>query len=127
MSRGSAAYADRDPADVKPAPFEYIAVDTVESAVEALARHDGNARCLAGGQSLVALLNMRLIRPSAVVDLNSIPGLDQVEVGAGPDTARSAAAGANAGPDDQVRIGAMSRYSALERSPVVADRLPLLA
>ena len=95
---------------MKPAPFEYVAVDTVAAAVAALERYDGNARCLAGGQSLVALLNMRLMRPSAVVDLNRVPGLDGIgPLGTG------------------VRIGALTRYAALERSSVVAQKLPLLA
>ena len=95
---------------MKPAPFEYVRVESVEGAVAALARYDGDARCLAGGQSLVALLNMRLVRPSAVVDLNGVPGLDGLEVAAGV-----------------VRMGALARYAALERSRVVAERLPLLA
>ena len=95
---------------MKPAPFEYVRVESVDAAVAALARYDGDARCLAGGQSLVALLNMRVLRPSAVVDLNGVPGLDGVDVSAG-----------------MVRIGALTRYAALERSRVVAERLPLLA
>src|SRR5687767_13695055 len=65
---------------MKPAPFEYVVVESVPAAVAALARHDGNARPLAGGQSLVALLNMRLLRPAAVVDLNRVPGLDEIRV-----------------------------------------------
>lgn len=95
---------------MKPAPFEYVRVESVEGAVATLARYDGTARCLAGGQSLVPLLSMRLVRPSAVVDLNRVPGLDGVDVSAGV-----------------VRIGALVRYAALERSRVVAERLPLLA
>jgi carbon-monoxide dehydrogenase medium subunit len=95
---------------MKPAPFEYVAVDSVAAAVAALERHDGNARCLAGGQSLVALLNMRLLRPSAIVDLNRVPGLDDIRL-----------------DDGHVRIGALTRYATLERSPIVAEHLPLLA
>jgi aerobic carbon-monoxide dehydrogenase medium subunit len=95
---------------MKPAPFEYVRVDTVDAAVAALGRYDGNARCLAGGQSLVALLNMRLLRPSAVIDLNGVPGLDGIEL-----------------VSEGVRIGALTRYAALERSRVVSERLPLLA
>ncbi len=115
---------------MKPAPFEYVAVDSVEAAVETLGRYDGSARCLAGGQSLVALLNMRLVRPSAVVDLNGISGLDEVHVAT---SSGSAAVGAKSarpdseGRDGDVLIGALARYSALERSPAVAERLPLLA
>ncbi len=58
---------------MKPAPFEYMVVDSAAQAVEVLGRFDGDARCLAGGQSLVPLLNMRLMRPAAVVDINRVP------------------------------------------------------
>jgi carbon-monoxide dehydrogenase medium subunit len=95
---------------MKPAPLEYLSVHTVDEAMETLARHDGGARLLAGGQSLVPLLNMRLMRPAAVIDINPIVGLDQVVVDAGV-----------------VRVGALARYSALERSPTVREHLPLLA
>ncbi len=95
---------------MKPAPLEYLAVATPEEALAALARFDGNARLLAGGQSLVPLLSMRLMRPTAVIDINGIAGLDRVEA-----------------EDGVVRIGALTRYSALEASAVVRERLPLLA
>ena len=95
---------------MKPPVFEYIVVESTAGAIEALQRHEGNARLLAGGQSLVPLLNMRLLRPSAVVDINRIPGLDAIQEAA-----------------DTVRIGALTRYSTMERSEVVERRLPLLA
>jgi carbon-monoxide dehydrogenase medium subunit len=95
---------------MKPAPLEYVAASTAEEALAALARFDGAARLLAGGQSLVPLLSMRLVRPAAVIDINGIRGLDGVE----------AAAGA-------VRVGALARYSTLEASPVIRERVPLLA
>lgn len=95
---------------MKPAPLAYVRVGSVEEAVATLGRFEGDARCLAGGQSLVPLLNMRLMRPSAVVDLNRVPGLDGIAV-----------------QDGSVRLGALVRYTALERSPLVAERLPLLA
>lgn len=94
---------------MKPAPFSYLRPDTVEGAIALLAEHDGDTRVLAGGQSLVPMLHMRLLRPAAIVDLNRVPGLDQI-VTAG----------------DGVSIGALTRHSALERSPLVAERLPLL-
>src|SRR5262245_16577840 len=105
---------------MKPAPFEYVAVDSVEAAVATLARFEGEARCLAGGQSLVPLLNMRLVRPAAVVDLNRIAGLDQIDV-APTHVALPRSAGT------PVRLGALARYSTLEWSELVRDRLPLLA
>lgn len=95
---------------MKPAPFEYLAASTSEEALAALTRFGGNARLLAGGQSLVPLLSMRLVRPTAVIDINGIPGLDQVVAG-----------------DSVVRVGALARYSALEASAVIRERVPLLA
>jgi carbon-monoxide dehydrogenase medium subunit len=95
---------------VKPAPFEYVRVASVAEAVDRLSRYDGNARCLAGGQSLVPLLNMRLMRPSAVIDLNLVRELDGIRPEPG-----------------SVRVRALTRYSTLEYSSIVAERLPLLA
>jgi carbon-monoxide dehydrogenase medium subunit len=95
---------------MKPAPLEYLAASTTEEAVAALARFDGNARLLAGGQSLVPLLSMRLVRPAAVIDINGIPGLGDIAV-----------------QDGVVRVGALARYSALEASDVIRERVPLLA
>jgi carbon-monoxide dehydrogenase medium subunit len=101
---------------MKPARFDYLAVESADEAVAVLARFDGHARCLAGGQSLVPLLNMRLVRPAAIVDINRVPGLDGIDGTAPEDGAR-----------DVVRLGALVRYTALEHSPLVHERLPLLA
>src|SRR5258705_5645834 len=95
---------------MKPAPLEYLVAATAEEALAALARFDGNARLLAGGQSLVPLLSMRLLRPTAVIDINGIPGLDRI-----------------AASDGVVRVGALARYSALEASAGVRKQGPLLA
>jgi carbon-monoxide dehydrogenase medium subunit len=65
---------------MKPAPFEYVRAESVEEAWLALVEGGGDAKVLAGGQSLVPALNMRLLRPEAVVDINRIPGLDDVLV-----------------------------------------------
>ncbi len=95
---------------MKPAAFEYVRPNDVRGAVSALAAHGGMARVLAGGQSLVPMLGMRLMRPSALVDINGLEAeLGQIEV-RGAETA----------------IGALVRYSTLERSPLVAERLPLM-
>jgi carbon-monoxide dehydrogenase medium subunit len=94
---------------VKPAPFGYFQATSVADALELLDEHDGMARLLAGGQSLVPMLHMRIMAPAAVVDINAVPGLDRVEVEA-----------------DTTVIGALARYSQLETSSTVADRLPLL-
>jgi carbon-monoxide dehydrogenase medium subunit len=60
---------------VKPAPFEYVRARTLD---EALAALDADSKILAGGQSLVPMLNMRLVRPARLVDINAVPGLDGV-------------------------------------------------
>jgi aerobic carbon-monoxide dehydrogenase medium subunit len=65
---------------VKPAPFDYLAAASTQEAVEALARTDGDARVLAGGQSLVLEMHYRRSRPGLVVDINRVPGLDRLDV-----------------------------------------------
>jgi carbon-monoxide dehydrogenase medium subunit len=95
---------------VKPAPLQYVRPSSVAEAVTALEEHGGMARVLAGGQSLVPMLGMRLMRPSALVDINELDAeLGQID-------ARGA----------ETAIGALVRYSAIESSPVIAERLPLL-
>lgn len=94
---------------MKPPKFAYHAPESLEAAVELLARYGGEARLLAGGQSLVPMLNFRLLAPAALIDLGRVAGLAGV---------REA--------DDRVVIGAMTRQRAAERAPAVADRLPLL-
>jgi CO/xanthine dehydrogenase FAD-binding subunit len=61
---------------VKPAPFAYERPDTVEEAAALLAEHGDEAKVLAGGQSLVPVLNFRLLRPAVLVDVNRVAGLD---------------------------------------------------
>ena len=95
---------------MRPAPFEYFAPRTVEDALDLLARHGGEAKLLAGGQSLVPLMNMRLVRPAVVVDLNRIPALGELAEESG-----------------RLRIGALVRQRALERDSRIAGRAPLLA
>jgi carbon-monoxide dehydrogenase medium subunit len=92
---------------VKPAPFRYLRPETLEEALAALAEDD-EAKVLAGGQSLVPALNMRLLRPTLLVDVNRIPGLDSLEE-----------------VDGGVRIGATVRQAAMERSPLVRGKVPL--
>ena len=95
---------------MKPAPFAYHRPTTVAEAVARLGAYGGGARVLAGGQSLVPMLNMRLWRPAALVDINDVDELDDVRA-----------------EGERTVLGALVRYSTLERSPVVAERLPLLA
>jgi carbon-monoxide dehydrogenase medium subunit len=95
---------------VKAAKFDYIKPATVEEALAVLAEHGRSARVLAGGQSLVPMLSMRLVRPEIVVDLNGLDGpLGRIE-----------------SDGSQTVIGALVRYCAIERSPIVSERLPLL-
>lgn len=96
---------------MKPARFEYAAPRTTQDALALLARHGLGAKVLAGGQSLVPVLNFRLAKPSVLIDLNGIPGLDTIEVD--PKTG-------------EVVIGALARQSDVERAPVVARANPLL-
>jgi CO/xanthine dehydrogenase FAD-binding subunit len=94
---------------MKPAPFEYTAPTTVAEAVSALSGAEGEAKLLAGGQSLVPLLNMRLARPGLVVDLGRVEGLDTIVE-----------------RDGRLAIGAMTTKRSVEGSPLVASRQPLL-
>ena len=94
---------------MKPAQFEYYDPATVEEALQLLAQFGETARPLAGGQSLVPMMNMRLARPAQVVDLNRLAELNYIKV-----------------EDGTLRIGAMTRQRALEKSPVVAQGWPLL-
>jgi carbon-monoxide dehydrogenase medium subunit len=95
---------------VKPAPLEYQRAASLEEAIATLAEGGWDAKALAGGQSLVPLLNLRLARPTLLVDLNAVPGLDGIEATNG-----------------SLRVGALVRQSELERSPAARSRCPLLA
>jgi carbon-monoxide dehydrogenase medium subunit len=94
---------------VKPAPFAYHRPDTLEEALDVLARYGGDAKPLAGGQSLVPAMNFRLAQPSVLVDLNRIGTLAGV-----------------AAVDGGLRIGSMTRHRVLEQSPLVARLAPLV-
>jgi len=94
---------------MKPAAFDYQARTAVEEVVALLGRHGGEARLLAGGQTLVPMMNFRLATPAIVVDLNRIPELAYIK-----------------NDNDVVRIGAMTRQRAVEFSDIVARDLPVL-
>jgi carbon-monoxide dehydrogenase medium subunit len=96
---------------VKPAPFSYHRAGDVAEALELLAGFDGEAKLLAGGQSLVAMMNFRLARPPALIDITRIPGLNYLR----------------AGPDG-LRIGALTPHRAVEttRDPAVLDGFGVL-
>ena len=94
---------------MKPAKFEYHAPTSIDEALSILGRYDCEARVLAGGQSLVPMMNFRLAQPRAIVDLNRIGELAFIEE-----------------EGEVVRIGSMTRQRRLEFAPQIAAKLPLL-
>ena len=94
---------------MKPARFDYLAPDSIEEAVSLLAAHAPDARPLAGGQSLVPMMNFRLARPAVLVDLNRIRELAYVEDRGG-----------------HLAIGAMTRERTIENNGLVSQEAPLL-
>jgi CO/xanthine dehydrogenase FAD-binding subunit len=93
---------------MKPAPFDYVAPTSLDEAVGAMATGGGDAKVLAGGQSLIPMLALRLARPTLLVDINRLPGLDGIREASG-----------------LLEIGALVRQRALERW--AATRSPLFA
>jgi carbon-monoxide dehydrogenase medium subunit len=94
---------------MKAAPFDYHAPCTLSEALELLALYGPDARVIAGGQSLVPMLALRLARPEVLVDLNRIPGLAGIRE-----------------QDETIRIGAMTRQAHALASPLIREKLPLL-
>jgi len=95
---------------MKPAPFAYHRPASLAETFDLLARYGDDGRILAGGQSLVPALNMRLATPRAVIDINRLPGLDTIRLAS-----------------EGLVIGALARHEAVERSPLVRELAPLLA
>lgn len=95
---------------MKPARFAYERPVTLSRALELLARHGADSAVLAGGQSLVPMMNMRLATPSVLVDIGRIPGLAGIALSG-----------------DRLVIGAMSRHADMLASPLVRAHAPLLA
>jgi len=95
---------------MKPAPFEYHRPASLAETFDLLDRYGDDGRILAGGQSLVPALNLRLATPRAVIDINRIPDLDAIRV-----------------TGEGLVIGALVRQEALERSPLVREHAPLIA
>jgi 2-furoyl-CoA dehydrogenase FAD binding subunit len=95
---------------MKSASFDYARCESVEGALELLARHGDEARVMAGGQSLMAMLNMRLVRPSILVDIAELNELRYVREGSG-----------------FIEFGATITQAAVEAWPHLRQRLPLLA
>jgi 2-furoyl-CoA dehydrogenase FAD binding subunit len=95
---------------MKPKPFDYVRPDTVDEAILILAEHGDDARVLAGGQTLLAMLNLRVVEPAVLIDITRIPELGEIrEV------------------DGKIEVGAAVTQSRLLAWPALANKLPLLA
>ncbi|HET9126194.1 MAG TPA: xanthine dehydrogenase family protein subunit M [Solirubrobacteraceae bacterium] len=94
---------------MKPAPFDYVAPGTVAETLELLTRHGEDGKLLAGGQSLMPMLNFRIAQPETLIDINNLDELSYIT-----------------SHGQTLHIGALTRHAALERSPLVAAGWPLL-
>jgi len=93
-----------------PADFEYFAPTSLDEALSLLADHADEAKVMAGGQSLIPLMKLRFAAPAIVIDINRVPGLDQMQQA-----------------DGSLGVGALVRNRALERSELLASRYPTMA
>ncbi len=94
-----------------PSRFRYVAPSSLDEAIALLRDGDGEAKVLAGGQSLIPLMKLRFASPELLVDINNLPGLDHHTVGA----------------DGALRVGALCRHAHLERSLLIAAQQPTMA
>ena len=95
---------------MKPASFEYVRPGSLPEALDALARHAATGKILAGGQSLVPMMNLRIVKPGVLIDINHVPGLADIRVDGA-----------------ELVIGALARHAALAESALVAKHCPLMA
>jgi carbon-monoxide dehydrogenase medium subunit len=91
-----------------PAPFEYERASSVEGAIASLVRHDGDARIIAGGHSLLPMMKLRLATPEHLIDINDLEDLAYIRQ-----------------EGDEIRIGALTRHVDLEKSELLAEHLPV--
>ena len=96
---------------MKPAPFEYFAPTDMTEALDLLSHYGGEAKILAGGQSLMPLMNMRLARPSVLIDINRLAALSHISLDA----------------NGALAIGALTRQRTIERDSLIQTHYPLLA
>jgi len=94
---------------MKPAPFKYYAPRSISEVLAILDEHGYDAKILAGGQSLIPMMNFRLVQPAVVVDINNIPDLSDIKT-----------------HEKGIRLGAMVRHSQAERDSKIKERVPLL-
>ncbi len=97
---------------MKTPKFSYVRAESVAQVMNLLSEHGDDARVLAGGQSLMPTLNMRLSQPDLLIDINQLDALKGISV---------------EDDDNIVRIGALARHAEVTRSPIVAEHLPLIA
>lgn len=95
---------------MKAPPFDYCRPSSMAQVFDLLRQHGESARLIAGGQTLMATLNMRLSEPKVLVDLGQVPGLRGISL-----------------QHDHVRIGAMTTHAEIEDSPLLARHMPLLS
>jgi aerobic carbon-monoxide dehydrogenase medium subunit len=91
-----------------PAPFEYERATSVEGAIASLVKHDGDARIIAGGHSLLPMMKLRLATPEHLIDINDLEDLAYIRQ-----------------EGDEIRIGALTRHADLETSELLAEHLPV--
>lgn len=94
---------------MKPAAFDYVRAESIAHAAEILANAGDDGKVIAGGQSLMPMMNFRLVKPSMLVDINAIAGLDQVEL-----------------DGSRLRIGALVRHFMTARDPIIAKHAPIV-
>lgn len=95
---------------MKPAPFQYERPETIEGVLAVLNQYGDDSKILAGGQSLIAMMNTRVLQPRVVIDINRVPALDTLTV-----------------KDDTLIIGALVCHSEVAESPIVGEASPLIA
>jgi len=95
---------------MKPAPFVYVRAESTEHALDVLAERGDDALVLSGGQSLVPMLNLRLVQPAVVIDINALHGLSSIGLDA----------------DGGLRLGALVRHREIATDPLIAARAPLM-
>ena len=95
---------------MKPCAFEYLSPQSVEEAIGLLDRYGDEAKIIAGGQSLVPMMNFRLARPEILIDINGIKELEYIKT-----------------EGDELVIGALTRERDIEQSPAVVDKWPILS
>ncbi len=93
-----------------PKQFEYFAPKTLGQAIALLKQYKDEAKVLSGGQSLIPMMKLRLATPKYVIDINNIKGLSYIKEAGG-----------------QIRIGALTRHAQIEHSPLIREKLPMLA